>query len=197
MLLVDRRIKGVNTDVIVNDNYGSSYMLTKYLIQNGHKDICIVNGSLSVSTGYERFCGFKAAMEEFGIPIKDEFVLNGNFKAKIAYREIKKLLKSNKRPTAIVAANNLMAEGIMEALQEENLAVPDDISLVCFEKIRNQRLVKPKLTYINQNGFLMGEKAGEIVLEILENKSKDKTRKIKEVILVSDLIVKESVKCLK
>ncbi|MCP2240322.1 LacI family DNA-binding transcriptional regulator [Thermoanaerobacterium thermosaccharolyticum] len=196
VVLVDRKIKGFNTDVVINDNFGSSYLLTKHIIQKGHRDICIVNGLLNVSTGKERFEGFKAAMEEHNIPIKSEFILNGNFNSKIAYNEVKKLLKNGYRPTAIIAANNLMAEGVMLAILEEKLSIPNDISLVAFEEIRNQELITPKVTYINQNGFLMGQKAGELVLEKINNNLNGLKRHGREIILVPDLVIRDSVKTL-
>ena len=190
IVLVDRKIKNTKADVVVSDNYGGAYTLTKYLIEMGHKNICIVNGNLNVSTGRERFEGFKTAMRDYNINIKNEFILNGYFGWEKAYEETKRLINQREMPTAIFAANNQMAEGVMLALKENNIDIPGDISLVTFEEIRNQKLIRPKLTCIKQNALLIGEKAGQIILEKLKNKN----IKSKEIVFVSDLIINDSVK---
>jgi LacI family transcriptional regulator len=191
VVLIDRKIKNSNVDVIVSDDFGSSYMLTKYLIEMGHKDICIVNGNLNVSTGIERYEGFKAAMMDHNIEIKDDFILNGYYSWEKAYERVKKLITDKKKiPTAIFAANNRMAEGAMLVLKENHLKIPDDVSLVTFEEIENQKLIEPKLTCIKQNALLMGKKAGQMILERI----KDKEANPKEIVVVSDLVINGSVK---
>jgi LacI family transcriptional regulator len=191
VILIDRKIEGIETDLIVSDNYGGAYNLTKFLIENGHRDICIVNGNLEVSTAVERFEGFKAAMHDYSIPVYKEFILYGDFSEVKAYKEIKRMIQKGKLPTAIFTANNRMAEGVMVALQEERLQIPDDISLVTFEEIRNQKLIRPKLTYIKQDGYSMGQKAGELVINKLKNNSKIMP---KEIIFVCTLVINESVR---
>lgn len=191
IVMVDRKIEGVNTDIIVEDNFSASYNLTNYLIKKGHKKISIVNGLLNISTGKERFEGFKRALEDNGIPIVEEYILKGNFNRENAYNSVKKMIETleSNLPTAIFAANNLMAEGAMIAIYEKKLRIPEDISIVSFGDISIPQLVKPKLTVISQNAYAIGQKAAEIVIERISGRKKE----YKEFIMVPELQVGESV----
>lgn len=194
IILIDRKVPNCSADVIVEDNFSSAYKLTKYLIQMGHKKIGIVNGLLKVSSGAERFAGYKKALEDDDIKLRDDYVLQGNFKRLDAYNAARQLILNNKNdlPTAMFAANNLMAEGIMVALREFDLKIPEDISLVSFGDISTPDLIDPKLTVISQNTFAIGQKAGETVLYRIQNgvESAD----FKEFIMVPEMSIGNSVK---
>lgn len=194
IILIDRKVPNCSADVIVEDNFSSAYKLTKYLIQMGHKKIGIVNGLLKVSSGAERFAGYKKALEDDDIKLRDDYVLQGNFKRLDAYNAARQLILNNKNdlPTAIFAANNLMAEGIMVALREFGLKIPEDISLVSFGDISTPDLIDPRLTVISQNTFAIGQKAGETVLYRIQNgvESAD----FKEFIMVPEMSIGNSVK---
>ncbi len=194
IILIDRKVPNCSADVIVEDNFSSAYKLTKYLIQMGHKKIGIVNGLLKVSSGAERFAGYKKALEDDDIKLRDDYILQGNFKRLDAYNAARQLILNNKNdlPTAIFAANNLMAEGIMVALREFGLKIPEDISLVSFGDISTPDLIDPRLTVISQNTFAIGQKAGETVLYRIQNgvESAD----FKEFIMVPEMSIGNSVK---
>lgn len=194
VILIDRKVLNCSADVIVEDNFSSAYKLTKYLIRMGHKKIGAVNGLINVSSGAERFEGFKKALEDDDIELISDYILQGNFKREDAYRAAKQLLLNNKNdlPTAIFAANNLMAEGTMTALREFNLKIPDDISLVSFGDLSTPDLIEPRLTVISQNAFAMGQKAGETVLYRIKNGVEDAD--FKEFIMVPDISIGDSVK---
>ncbi|MDI6600641.1 MAG: LacI family DNA-binding transcriptional regulator [Thermoanaerobacteraceae bacterium] len=192
VIMVDRKIHGLNADTIVEDNFNAAYNITNYLINKGHKKISVVNGLLSISTGKERFEGFKKALEDNGILLIEKYVLKGNFNREDAYNAVKNMIKEQREdlPTAIFAANNLMAEGAMIAIYEQGLRIPEDISIVSFGDLSVPQLIKPKLTLISQNAYVIGQKAGEIALEKI-NGEKDNYR---EYVMVPDLRVGESVK---
>jgi len=191
VIMVDRKISGLDIDTIVEDNFNASYNITNYLISKGHKKISIVNGLLNVSTGKERFEGFKKALGDNGILLIEKYVLKGDFKREDAYREAKNMIKKQKNdlPTAIFAANNLMAEGTMIAICEQGLRMPEDISIVSFGDLSISQLIKPKLTVISQNAYAIGQRAGEIALERTSGKQKN----YKEFVLVPEMEIGESV----
>ncbi len=194
IILIDRKVPNCNADVIVEDNFSSAYMLAQHLIQNGHRKICVINGPLKVSSASERFEGFRKALEDNGIDLKKEYVLEGNFMRCDAYGAVKKMILNhqNDLPTAIFATNNLMAEGAMAALREFNIKIPDDISLVSFGDISIPDLIDPKLTVISQNAFAIGQKAGEMALYRI--KRGVKKHDFKEFIMVPELRIRDSVK---
>jgi LacI family transcriptional regulator len=196
IVLVDRKIPSLSIDLIVEDNFSASYKLVSYLISNGHKKIAIMNGLNFVSSGLERFEGYKKALEDNGIAIRNEYILEGAFQKENAYEKIKEMLdkyKPEQLPTAIFAANNLMAEGAMIALYERNMRIPEDISLVSFGDIGSSELIKPKLTVISQKAFDMGQKAGEIVIKRITNDNNLNSDSYKEIVIVSDMYIGQSV----
>ena len=171
--LIDRKVKlnDVAVDCITSDNFNGAVVLTEYLIQKGHRDIGIMNGILSTSTAVDRYDGFKQAMHRHGLTIQKDFVLCGKYSKEAAYTEAVKLLHSDALPSALFCGNNVMAEGVMRAFKDNHIRIPEDVSLVCFGMLGNQELIVPQITCIDQSPFLMGQKAGEMLLSRLENVS--------------------------
>lgn len=192
VVLIDRKVDlpGIAVDGITNDNFNGSYFLTEYLIQMGHKDIGIMNGLLSTSTARERFAGFESAMRHYGLPLQERFILRGKYNRQDAYAETLRSIRGGSIPSAIICGNNVMAEGVMKALKDCHLAIPQDVSLVSFGLLANQELIEPKITCLDQCPFLMGQKAGEILLELLDSKD---SLVCKEVVLQNEFIEGSSV----
>lgn len=195
VVLVDRKIYGLNADTIVEDNFNAAYNITNYLINKGHRKISIVNGLLNISTGLERFEGFKKALEDNNLPIYKEYILQGNFNREDSYNAVKNMIAKQKDdlPTAIFAANNLMAEGAMIAIYENGLRIPEDISLVSFGDLSVPQLINPKLTLVSQNAYTIGQKAGEIALERIHGRKDG----FKEFVMVPEMHIGDSVSKIK
>lgn len=169
ILMVDTYIKDVQCDYVVEDDYNAAYRLVKHLINHGHTQIAIVNGLLSVSTSQLRLQAYKDALQEHGIPINDKFLLRGDYNRECSYQSMKQLLREDVLPTAIFSTNNIMTESIMLAAKEAGLNIPEDISLVSFGNITLPGLIEPKLTYIKQNSFAIGVRAGSMILDKLDH----------------------------
>ncbi|WP_105616101.1 LacI family DNA-binding transcriptional regulator [Vallitalea okinawensis] len=169
ILMVDTYIKDIKCDYVVEDDYDAAYRLVKHLIEHGHTQIAIVNGLLSVSTSQQRLRAYKDALEEYGIPINDKFLLQGDYNRECSYQSMKQLLKEEVLPTAIFSTNNIMTESVMLAAKEAGLSIPEDLSLVSFGNITLPGLIEPQLTYIKQNSFEMGKRAGNLILDKLDH----------------------------
>ncbi len=195
VVMIDRKIPGINTDVIVEDNFDAAYRLTEHLIKNGHRKIAIINVSLAISVGMERFDGFKEAFKHYGLSLKDHHVLQGGFQRQDACAAVKKMITENKDdiPTALFCSNNIMAEGAIIALREFGLKIPEDISLVSFGSKDLLDLIEPKLTIASQNTYALGSKAGQIILDRLSGHYPYDYR---EYIIVSEILIRDSVKAL-
>jgi DNA-binding LacI/PurR family transcriptional regulator len=196
IIVVDSKIPGVHADTIVEDGFSGAYSLINHVIGLGHKKIAVVNGSLEVSTGKERFAGYKTALENNKLELKDDYIAYGNFKREDAYLAVKDMLERNKNdlPTTIFTSSNFMAEGTIIAIKELGLRIPEDISVVSFGNISVPALVQPALTYVSQDAFAIGCKAGEILLRELNSSKTEGVVTYKEYVLVPQLIVGESVK---
>lgn len=137
-------IKRVNTQ-----NIEAGYMATKYLLDHGHSKILHMSGDDRISA-YEREKGYKQAMKEAGN--NDIRVISGLYLESKAYKQTKKYfrqIEEKDRPTAIFAANDIMALGVAKALEELNLKVPQDISIIGFDNLQWADWIDLQLTTVD------------------------------------------------
>lgn len=194
IIMIDTKLDQLQTDLVIEDNYNATYKLISYIIGQGHKDIGVINGLMSVSTARERYDGFKQALMDHHVTLDESYVVEGAYNRKTAYEEVKRMLQRNMHnlPTALFPANNDMAEGTMMALKEMRLRVPEDISLVSFGDINLAELIEPRLTIIGQNAVLIGEKAGELMLKRMG--SSEPIEAYEEITIPAEIIIRDSVK---
>ncbi|NMA96382.1 MAG: LacI family transcriptional regulator [Clostridiales bacterium] len=152
------------------DNEISAYDLTNYLIDAGYKDIGIITGKLTETSAIERLKGWEKAMENSGLKIRQEFIGIGEFKMESGYNFMKKMLELDRKPKAILAANNNIAYGAVQAIRESGLDVPEDVYIVCFDAIDNTNLLSVHFPSMVQPAKKIGEIALETVLKDINNK---------------------------
>lgn len=139
-----------------------------YLVNKGHKNIGIITGRLSTYSGRQRFIAFKTAMEKNGLKVKKEFVLKGDFLKEKSYQEVKKLLKGKKLPSALFVSNDDMALSAIQALEEDGIRVPGDMSVIGFDDIPVASRLRPALTTVRVPVFDMAKKAVEEILKAID-----------------------------
>ncbi|MDB5541764.1 MAG: transcriptional regulator, LacI family [Devosia sp.] len=153
----------IAVDDIFVDSHAAAYAATNYLIARGHRRIAMVAGRGGPQS--VRVEGYRAALAEAGgtthVVIEEEFNEIGGLRAAEA------VLASGYAPTAIFAANDLMAIGVMQALRDRGIDIPREIAVVGFDDISASRLVTPSLTTIAQFQGDMGVKAAQILMERL------------------------------
>ena len=164
MVFFDRTCQGVNADNVIIDDKKAAYDATEYLINTGCKNIVHLKGPENLTISHQRLTGYKQAMEEHSIEFKPQNVMEAdNYERGEA--AVKQLISEQNLPEAIFAVNDLTALGAMAALKEAGIKIPEQISIVGFTNGIISRLSDPPLTTIEQNGFLMGEKAARLLLE--------------------------------
>jgi LacI family transcriptional regulator len=131
VICLDRYFEGLNIPFVSTDNYLGAYLATKHFIKNGHTSIVCIQGIESSIPNQLRIKGFKAAIE--GAGIKMNSISGYDFSVQNGYTETLLLLHNNVKPTAIFALSNTIALGCMKALKENNLRIPEDISLIAFD----------------------------------------------------------------
>ncbi len=149
-------------DIFVDSRQASEHV-TRYLLAKGHRRIAMVAGTGGPQP--VRVEGYAATMAAAGL--KPSVLVEGAFNEEGGLRAAERLLAGRRRPTAVFAANDLMAIGVMLALRERSVAVPGDMAVVGFDDILAARLVTPALTTVAQYQDGMGGKAVEILLERL------------------------------
>jgi LacI family transcriptional regulator len=132
VVCVDRYFEDLDIPYVSTDNYEGAKMATRYLVENGHKVISCIQGVRSSTPNRLRVKGFTETMNNAGL--HDYSVVGDDFTVQNGYLETKLLLQQGKRPTALFALSNTIAMGCMKALKEENIRIPDDISLITFDE---------------------------------------------------------------
>jgi LacI family transcriptional regulator len=188
-VLIDRRVDGFKADQVYGDSRTGARLLIDHLIDLGHRRIALINGPNTISTAHDRADGYRASLEAHGIAVEEDLILQGEFKQESGYRLVKQALACDPRPTAIFAANNFIALGVLQALQEAGLRVPEDMALVCIDDVPYLSAIDPFLTVAAQPAYEMGAAAARLLVERL---TIDRTGKVREVVLTPQLIIRRS-----
>lgn len=187
VVVMDRNIDLPNVDgVYFNDSQGI-YDATKALIDAGHTKIGIINADLDRVLARDRQRGFSNAMDQAGIPIREEYIFAGDFHATKAYFLAKELLAMEDRPTAVITCNNRTTLGFLKALSERGERVPDDIVCVGLDRIETLELLGQGYNFIERDAMKMGREA----VELLINRMAFPDRPKMEVVLDTRLIIKK------
>ncbi|MBX3062684.1 MAG: LacI family DNA-binding transcriptional regulator [Anaerolineae bacterium] len=188
-VLIDQVDGADNSSSVSATNWQGAYEATQHLIELGHRRIAFITGALVIQSAVDRLQGYKAALADSGIPIRDELILEGDYLQRSGYEISKNLLQSAvPLPTAIFASNDLSAFGAMDAARECGLRIPDDISVIGFDDIPQASLVYPKLTTVGQPLEQMGKVAVKMLLEQIEGRNHQPRR----VTLATQLVLRDS-----
>lgn len=163
VILVDRKIEGITSDLIVDDNYYGSYESISFLNSLGHQRIGVIYGITSISIGKERLEGAIDALKHFQYPDYEPLIVPGEFSSETAYKATLQLLFLSNPPTAIYSCNNSMTIGVLKAIREQRLRIPEDISVIAFGDISQWELYQPPLTLMTQPLKRIGVEAAIIL----------------------------------
>jgi DNA-binding LacI/PurR family transcriptional regulator len=165
VLQIDIEANSTVPSVII-DQYLGTYRITQHLLELGHRAIAEIRGPMDWHGAIARHQGFEDALKAEKLTAVAS--LEGNWTAESAYQCTENLLKE-KQFTAIVAANDQMALGVIACLREHQLSVPDDVSVVGFDDIPEARYFAPPLTTVQQDFSALGLKGIEYLLAMIEN----------------------------
>jgi len=169
-------------DFVESDNIKGVMLLTKHLLDQGHKRIAVINGQQDLSTSLERFRGFKIAMEEFGISVSNDYLYNynGNFnKSDSGEDAMKYLLALDPPPTAVITMNNELTLGVIRYCMKNNIDIPKDISICSYGEISNSDLMIVQPSYVPMDPISMGTTLAEMVIERISKISNSSNREVR------------------
>lgn len=161
------------TDAVIDNAFEGGYMAGRYLIERGHREIGVIHGPLERNTGAGRLAGFMKAMEEAMIKVPESWIVQGDFEPESGYRAMQQILSQSHRPTAVFCGGDIMAMGALCAADEMGLRVPQDVSLIGYDNVRNARYFTPALTTIHQPKDSLGETAFNMLLDRIVNKREE------------------------
>ncbi|MNL38200.1 putative HTH-type transcriptional repressor ExuR [compost metagenome] len=163
---------------------------TRHLIDLGHRRIGHLLGPENNVVTRDRLVGFRKALQEAEIPLRQNWLLRGNFEMESGFAAAAHLVSMQERPTAIFAANDESAIGFLSGLRQHGIECPRDISLVGFDDLGFAAHYTPPLTTMRQPREMLGRMAAEALIDLLEDV--DPERGQLRIVLNSELIVRES-----
>ena len=167
--LLNRRFsQNRNVNYVVLDNQSGTYMAVEHLVKLGHRRIGFLRGHNSFSTSKDRFQGYMNAVKDYNLDFDDSLIQSGDFNEKQAYQATLNLIGLPSPPSAIVAANDLMAFSAMGAISTKGLRIPNDIALVGFDDVEMAQNSFVQLTTVAQNLHTMAEIATRTLIQMIE-----------------------------
>jgi LacI family transcriptional regulator len=188
IVLIDRSVPGFQTDLVRCNSESGAYDLVKHLIDLGHERIAAITGPRGVSTSEDRVAGYYRAMSEAGLENLAS-IYYGAFTQASGYELTEQVLAETPCPTAIFGANNFLSIGILKALRDANLRVPQDLAVAGFDDLPVSLIVDPILTVAAQPAYEMGQQAAELLLKRILGEAPENSQ---EIILPTELIVRQS-----
>lgn len=168
MVQMDRMIQGVECDAVLVDNADATYNATTELIRRGHRNIAMMTGPKSVFTAKERQVGYLRALSDNGILFDDALFISNENTFATGYHGFEQLWRQAERPTAIVTTNYDITLGLVTAVREKGLRIPEDIDIVGFDCVEVCTMMKPPLPVVQQPEILIGQTAAQYLIQRLE-----------------------------
>jgi LacI family transcriptional regulator len=158
--------------VIANNRIGAMAAM-KYLISQGHRRIGFISGRPDLQSAIRRLQGYEDALRQANIPLAPELIQVGDYSTETGLVCARQLLDLPNPPTAIFAANDQSAMGVIEAAHKMGLRIPDDLSVVGFDDIPEAAFLRPALTTVDQSIDRMGYVATEMLICLIQGETLD------------------------
>ncbi|CAO3433369.1 LacI family DNA-binding transcriptional regulator [Azospirillum doebereinerae] len=188
ILVIHRRTPKAALDYVGMDNVGGGEAAVRHLAGLGHRRIAFIEGPRLSSSARERLAGYRKAVQELGLESDPALVCSGDYTLSSGFQAARRILAAERRPTAIVAANDLMACAVMDIAVHMGLQPPKDLSVIGFDDVFISSFPQIALTTVRQPAAEIGRAAGRRLLDRL---SADATAP-RDVVLPAELVVRAS-----
>ncbi|MDX8045312.1 LacI family DNA-binding transcriptional regulator [Gracilibacillus sp. S3-1-1] len=174
VVFVNGRMDNVNAHIVKTDESAGMYEIIDLLWNFKHRKIAFLGGLKGVSSRKIKLEAFHDAMTRHSLEINDDWILDGDFDIESGEELAKQLLYMKDCPTAIVCVNDFVAIGVIRTLQQFDIRIPDDISVIGFDDIYLAKYFPPGITSVTQNYNQLGAKAVETLVELINGKRPEK-----------------------
>jgi len=169
--VVGSHVQLPDVDIVYADDTKASYEAVRWLIeQRGHQRIAMICANHEFPVIKRRYGAFRQAMEDAGLTVSLEYVVEGDWSEESGRRAISTLLALPTPPTAVFAANDTMAIGALDAAEKMNYRVPEDIAIIGFDDIPAASWVRPQLSTVAQYPREMGTFLANALFDRIQNK---------------------------
>lgn len=190
VVFFDRVVDEIEAHKIVVDDYGGSYRATKHLIEQGAKKIAHIGGPLNLKIYENRQKGYCDALKQSGLQVYNSLILNNSLSREEGSKAIENLMQQKIKPDAVFCANDTTALSVIIYLRNIGINVPGDIAIVGFSNEPFSEVVTPSISTVKQPGFLMGQKAAQLIIQQILHDNDNPV--FKTIIMPTELIIRES-----
>lgn len=187
-VIIDHHSGAENEPSVAATNRKGIHEAMRYLLALGHQRIGFITGRMDIACSHDRLQGYRDGLAEIGLPYDEALVREGDFSQPRGFQEGQALFQLADRPTAIIASNDVMAFGVMDAAKYAGLSIGRDISIIGFDDIYMASQTYPALTTVRQPMANMGETALEMLVTIINRQMVLTPRRE----LPTELIIRES-----
>ena len=187
-VLLGRHFDLVETGYVITDEIKGAFSATDYLVKKGQKKILFMNRPNYISSAKERLVGYKRALHEHAILFDKSLVREDALKMEDGYRIMKQILSSGTKFTAVFAYCDFVVLGIMQALEEAKLKIPEDIAIVGYDDVAFARFLQVPLTTVHIPKYELGKEA----MKLLKKKIEGEIQEPQAVILETKLVIRKS-----
>lgn len=189
LVVMDWWFTELNADKILENSALGGYLATKALIDAGHRKIGIITGNLKKSVAQNRLQGYKNALSEAKIALNPHWIVESHFDFEGGVLGIQSLLTQSSRPTAVFCCSDTIAVGAYQAIQQQGLRIPQDLSIMGYDDIELARYLSPPLSTICQPKAELGKLAVEALLQRIKNPSEN----YRTLVLEPTCVLRESI----
>ena len=189
LVVMDWWFTELNADKILENSERGGYLATKSMVDAGHQKIGIITGNLRKSVAKNRLQGYKKALSEANIVLNPDWIVESHFDFEGGIVGAQKLLALLDRPTAIFCCSDTIAIGAYQAIQNQGLRIPQDISIMGYDDIELARYLFPSLSTISQPKAELGRLAVETLLQRIQEPNEN----YRTLVLEPTCILRESI----
>ncbi|RCW42056.1 LacI family DNA-binding transcriptional regulator [Paenibacillus prosopidis] len=189
--LVNQRYDEEQYATVDADHITGSMAVVRHLVERGRRKVAFVNGPAQYSNSADRLQGYKAALQEAGIPFRQQLVYTGNYSRKSGYELAEQIAKQIRDGSidAVFAANDRMAIGLMQGLRELALEAGQHYALVGYDDSDGSRIISPRLSTVSVPFYEMGKLAAA---SLLDQARGDETDPLRQHVLPVSLVPRET-----
>jgi DNA-binding LacI/PurR family transcriptional regulator len=173
VVCVDRGLKDTDVDVVLVNNFDGAYKAVDHLVKQGYRRIAYISGLLTIPSSRLRERGYKEALQDNGIEIDQELIRYGDSKHESGVRLCEELLNMANPPDAVFTGNNLITLGALETIHRRGIKIPSEIAIVGFDDMYWSNSLNPPLTAVRQPAYEIGKRAGELLIQRIENPERE------------------------
>lgn len=158
---------------VCDDAHAAVAQVVEHLVSQGHERIALVNTPSDLFFSSDILAGFRQAMRQAQLPINEEFLEQSDFSQKEGYRAGQTLLSKPEAPSAIIAADDVVALGVMAAAQDQGLEIGQDLAVTGYGDILLAEFAQPPLTTIHRPTYTLGQQACQRLIARINNETID------------------------